>query len=555
MKTLKARLLFVFFSLAVLALSICVLLGCRTPSDSQYQLYSVNGSNITNSMSVNCTLCNVTTIPDRYMFGISGTCGSTNGTIRCQHTFPNTFNITAATIADITASNSSNLSATYAKQSEQYTNTTFMNHTLVHRLSEAVCSILIASVVLNFFFLLLGFFVDTSEPRSGKARILSIFVLIDWFAQFAALVMVYLIIRNEIAGAHAVFSGFNSTNSPVKFELEFWLLVGAAASRLLSAVPIVFSAQPAKTEPDQPWEVRPWHDQRRQDQYRQDQHQQDQHRQDQGENLGGVRIPKSLRDTHNVDDVFYANLISKITSIIKRLRNAVQTYDDKEIIDEGCKRLFARIKDDEKLASLMPSHFYQQSAALFLGMHSEEREVPPGPLLYKDCPCRGITNGPGSRSRGIYLVVVRECCHGGGWPVSTPKYMYVGSGRSAEGVMRRVEQHTDPDFRDSTSSELYKVWKRLERLSAPCVAIYLLAEWDPRIPGSVEGHDEILLAEAIWQVGLQTSCKTNMSKFTKHLREQGSGSADLINNVWEGCNVNSALEIYETGGRRNRRAD
>ncbi|KAN0106845.1 hypothetical protein V8E51_009721 [Hyaloscypha variabilis] len=513
MKTLKARLLFVFFSLAVLALSICVLSGCRTPSESQYQLYSINGSNITNSMSENCTLCNVTTIPDRYMFGISGTCGSTNGTIRCQRTFPNTFNITAATIADITASNSSNLSATYAEQSEQYTSTTFMNHARVHHLSEVVCSILIASVILGFFFLLLGLFANTAEPRSGTARILFLFVILDWSAQSTVVVIVYLIIRNEIAGAHAVFSGFNTTNSPVKFELGFWLLVGAVASRLLSAVPIVFSAQSAKTEHG---------------------------------------ITKSLRDTQNVDDVFYDNLTSNTASIIKRLRHAAQTYKDIKTIDEGCKRLFARIRDDEKLASLMPRHFYQQSAALFLGMHSLEREVPPGPLLYKSCPCRGITNGPESRSRGVYLVVLRQCCHGGGFPINTPRYMYVGSGRSAEGVMLRVKEHNNPKFRDSTPSELYRAWKHI---SSPCVAIYLLAEWDPRIPGSVEGHDEILLAEAIWQVVLQTSCKTNMSKFTKHLREQGSGNADLISNVWEGCNVNSALEIYETGGRRNRRAD
>jgi hypothetical protein len=104
-------------------------------------------------------------------------------------------------------------------------------------------------------------------------------------------VIVYLIIRNEIDGAHAIFFFFNSTDPPVKFELGFWLLVGAVASRLLSAVPIVFSAQLARTEPG---------------------------------------IQKSLRDTHNVDDVFYDNLTSKTASIIKKLRHATQTYKDKK---------------------------------------------------------------------------------------------------------------------------------------------------------------------------------------------------------------------------------
>jgi hypothetical protein len=122
--------------------------------------------------------------------------------------------------------------------------------------------------------------------------------------------------------------------------------------------------------------------------------------------------------------------------------------------------------------------------------------------------------------------------------------------------MLRVEQHTDPDFRDSQPSELYRAWYRL---SAPCVAIYKLAEWDPlpmgRRRGRVEGFDEILLVEAIWQVVLQTSAQGNMSEFTQYLRERGSGNADLISNVWRGCNVNSALEKFMPGGRRNRRAD
>ncbi|CZR56452.1 uncharacterized protein PAC_06340 [Phialocephala subalpina] len=264
------------------------------------------------------------------------------------------------------------------------------------------------------------------------------------------------------SGAHAVFLGINSTHSPVKIESGFWLLVGAVASRLLSAVPVVFSSQSAKTEPVQQW------------------------------------ISKSLRDTHNVDDVFYPNLTSKIASTIRRLRKAVQTYQDQEIIDEGCKRLFTRIRDDEELASLMPSHFYQQSAALFLGMHSEESGIPPGPLLYESCPYHGFTKAPESGSQGVYLVVVRECCHGGGLPINTPEY------------------------------------KRRE---------------------SGEGFDEILLAEAIWQVVLQTSAQRNMSEFTQNLRERGSGNADLISNVWRGCNVNSALEEFKTGGWRNRRAD
>jgi hypothetical protein len=161
--------------------------------------------------------------------------------VRCQRIFPNTFNITAVTFADVTASNSSNASSTYEEQSEQYTSTTSINHTLVHHLSEALSAILIASVVLNFFFLPLRFFIDTTKPRSRATRILFIFVFLDCCGQCAAVGMVYLIFRNEVAGAYAAPVEINSTHWPVKFELGFWLLVGAAASRPLNVVLSGFS--------------------------------------------------------------------------------------------------------------------------------------------------------------------------------------------------------------------------------------------------------------------------------------------------------------------------
>jgi hypothetical protein len=122
-------------------------------------------------------------------------------------------------------------------------------------------------------------------------------------------------------------------------------------------------------------------------------------------------------------------------------------------------------------------------------------------------------------------------------------------------LQHSVVEHTDPNSRNSQRSELYRAWDQLE---APCVAIYLLAEWDPppirANPGLAPAFDNILLAEVIWQVVLRTSAQGNMSEFTEHLREQGPGNVDLISNVWIGCNVNSALEKIKTGRQHNRHA-
>lgn len=363
---------------------------------------------------------------------------------------------------------------------------------------------------------------------SKGARTLFLLVSLDFCAQCAAVAMIYLIMKNEITSPLAVNLRIDSIDQPVKFEVGFWLLVGAAASRLLNGVLSgLFSLQT----------------------------------QDQGEsNHRQPEIPSrinksnSLRDTENVDPVFYASLTSKLASTINVLRTAVETYPYQEIFDEGCKRLLTEVRNDETLASLMSSHFNRNSAALFLGIPPTVTGSPPGLLLWEGCPNSGCRIAPESRSRGVYLIVLGECCHTGGMPINTSVYKYVGSGRSAiGGVMLRVAEHTNPVYRNSHQSQLYRVW---DSLRSPCVSIYLLAEWDPlpinANPGHAEAFDDILLAEAIWQVVLQPSVPGYTSDFTHFIRGQVPGNVDLSSNVWKSCNVNSALEKPRWDGNTRR---
>ncbi|KAH8682785.1 hypothetical protein BGZ60DRAFT_205553 [Tricladium varicosporioides] len=508
--------LFGFCSLATVVLSICVLLGCGNPSESTFQLYSVNASTVTHILGKSCTSCNFTAIPDRYMFGLSGTCRSTSKTVVCQRAFPNTFNITAVTFADISSLSSSSISSTNVGQYGQNTSTGPINHTLVRHLSQAVCAVLIISIVLNILFIPLRLVIDRSKPMSKTYRTFFLFLLLDLCAQCAAVGMVYLIVKNEITRPLAVKVGTGNTGRPVQFEVGYWLLIGAAASRPLGAVlsGLLF----VEGEPN--------------------------HRQ-QGRS-GRSNKPNTLRDADNVDPIFYANLTYKLARTISVLRAAVETYPFRQIFDKGCEKLLTEVRNDEKLASLISNHFNRNSANLFLGVPPTVTGSPPGQLLWEGCPNNGYRVAPESRSRGVYLIVLSECCHRGGMPTNTPVYEYVGSGRSLRGgVMLRVAEHTDPTFRkhEEPHSNLYKVWNRL---SSPCVSIYLLAEWDSPPPNvntsSAEAFNDILLAEAIWQVALQSSVPDRPSDFTQYLQGLVPGKIDLSPNFWIGCNIKSALE-------------
>ena len=68
----------------------------------------------------------------------SDVCRLTNGTMNCQRSFLNAFNISAITFADITASNVSSTSATSVEQYQQFIGTTFINNSLVRQFSSAL---------------------------------------------------------------------------------------------------------------------------------------------------------------------------------------------------------------------------------------------------------------------------------------------------------------------------------------------------------------------------------------------------------------------------------
>lgn len=330
--------------------------------------------------------------------------------------------------------------------------------------------------------------------------------------------MAYSLFRNQVARIYEIAApDVHFTKWPVKFELGFWLLVGAAAARVLS---VLFSA-------------RGFSEKRR-----------------------DVRDAKARQQGRaSRIAVSSSNLTYMVARTVQRLRIAVGTYRQIYRIDDGCKELFNQVPDDQMLASVISDRLNPYSAELFLGTSSMATTGPPGQLLWESCPNRssGYRAPPESRSRGVYLVVLCECCHNGSPP--TTEYRYVGSGRSVKGkgeftdkggVMLRVAQHTSPGYREKFPSKLYDTWKNLR---SPCVAIYLLSEWNELSikahPASDETFDDILLAEAVWQVVLQTSSTGRdgrLSEFTDFLQGQSNGYESLFSNVWRGCNVDSALE-------------
>jgi len=396
-------------------------------------------------------------------------------------------------LADVVGSNISNTSSSYTEQYSQFTSTVTIDHALDYQLSKAIGGILIASVVLNFCFIPLRFIIDRTRGRSLTARIFLFFEFLDWAILCAAVGMVYAIIRSEISGAYSATPEIRSKKWQVKFETGFWLLVGAAACRPIYVVLSSFLS----------------------------------------------RV-----------------LVSKLAATIKVLRHAVENFPDQDIIDNGCKRLLEQVTSDRALADLLSHHFNGYSANLLLGMPDFSTGSPPGILLWEDCPsCQTRTPKRASKAsrRGVYLIVLSECGHGNDRTGSTSKHMYVGSGRSAGGVMLRVREHTDPEYRRrSPQSRLYTTW---ESFSKPCVAIYLLAEWDAIAddtrPGYAESFDAILLAEAICQVDLRTfgpGVWGNMPEFTQYLAQYVPVTTD----TWEGCNVNSALQASRWDGNTRR---
>jgi hypothetical protein len=491
------------------------------------------------------------------------------------------------------------VSSNHTAQYQQYTSTISINHALVRRLSVVVAAILIFSVVLNFIFIPIRFIVYSPGFGWAGVEVVNIFMLMDMCAHFTAVCVTNLIMNKEVAGIYDTAAPeIRPRDWKATGGLGFWLLICAAVCRplywLLSA-PLLCCTSPwahAREQQTQDWKPSPAID----SSYGNSQpnappnllspslyHNGILAQPCNGTPAGNQRsptigihmvavaastdeqTPEELTpvDTTDFDAETRRELVDKMESSIEMLQAAVHAYPKNNIIDNGCKSLLDQVKANPdfawQLANRLAGHFNRQSAALFLGMPPglSTRTTTPGPLLWQDDLCterhfERPTIQPSDRRRGVYLIVLRPCCHDISSSTSNKELRYVGSGRSARGgVMLRVREHTkyEVDYRNGANHglkpKLYDEWNKLE---PACAAIYLLAEWDElppyANPGLADDFDDILLAEAIWQVVLQTAVRdeNRMSEFTQFLKGQLPEDERLVNEYWEGCNVNSALE-------------
>ena len=72
-RTKLSHVWFLFWNLATLALTICVLSGCGTPASTNYSLFGFRGNALAARIGYEeCKFCDFRKVQDAYMFGLSG---------------------------------------------------------------------------------------------------------------------------------------------------------------------------------------------------------------------------------------------------------------------------------------------------------------------------------------------------------------------------------------------------------------------------------------------------------------------------------------------------
>jgi hypothetical protein len=176
-------------------------------------------------LNLSCCSCWYNSILDKIANLRLGVCRSRNGTVRCERIFPNTFNLSAATVHDITIYNASNTFSNNTEQHQQSTGTASTNHTPVRHLSAAVGTLLIISVLFSFVSIPLSFLL----PSAFRGTPLH-FLLFDACLQVSAIIMMFVIIKTEFGIGHT--AGTEGLRLPIRFGLGFWFPVCAFACRL-----------------------------------------------------------------------------------------------------------------------------------------------------------------------------------------------------------------------------------------------------------------------------------------------------------------------------------
>ncbi|KAF4984800.1 hypothetical protein FZEAL_91 [Fusarium zealandicum] len=214
---------------SIIALSICVLSGCRSNMEKNYSIINWPRSTLTLIWGQECDNATADLIPDVYKLGTSGVCRVTDGKTSCKRKFPPSLNLARAVLDDLEeagSAESSNGSAIIQECRKIIDKP--IEHSTAEKLGIAMVSFIIVSIFLNLLSALVA--AATGDPFG---YITTGLVAIDALFIFTSLIMCIAMMNYEGGGYLKEVNGSEFSDREM-IGIAIWMLVGMLIARIIS---------------------------------------------------------------------------------------------------------------------------------------------------------------------------------------------------------------------------------------------------------------------------------------------------------------------------------
>ncbi|KAI9148290.1 hypothetical protein HJFPF1_12118 [Paramyrothecium foliicola] len=211
----------------IFALSLCVLIGCRTSRESNYALVNWPRETVGLVLGEECFNGVGPLLPDVYKLGMAGSCRITGGEVICQSSGLPSLNLANLVLADLASFNTTDIPSTALEVCMAAIDKP-VNHGAAAKLGICLLVFLIISIIINFvsFFLAAA----TGSIFSIPAFALQAF---DALMIFAAICLYIAMINFEggpyLQGIHA-----SEYSDKAMLGLAFWFMLAMLTARLIS---------------------------------------------------------------------------------------------------------------------------------------------------------------------------------------------------------------------------------------------------------------------------------------------------------------------------------
>ncbi|KAF0635793.1 hypothetical protein FPSE5266_05263 [Fusarium pseudograminearum] len=220
---MKTVLWLAFWNLGLIALSICVLAGCRTSAEKNYALIQWPRSTIALVWGEECEAATVDIIPDWYKFGASGVCRVTDGHTSCKSKFPPTFNLAQAVLKDLDEAESTE---TLEKCKEA------IDKPINHKTPKTLGAVMVAFLITSIFISVFSVGIAAAEG-SAWALWTTGLLAIDMLLIFASLILCVAMMNYEGGGYLTGVHGQEFSDRAM-MGIALWMLLAMLLGRLFS---------------------------------------------------------------------------------------------------------------------------------------------------------------------------------------------------------------------------------------------------------------------------------------------------------------------------------